>query len=90
MIRKTLKDWTLSDGTHIPTDNIIAIASGPMHKDEVGVLYIHAVKHTIMIELSRRYSLMPTLSKHSDGQKCATQKCVTETESWIASTNWFL
>jgi len=86
MTRKTLKDWTLSDGTHIPADNIIAIASGPMHKDEVGVLYIHAVKHAIMNGLFRRYSQTLTLSKHSD-----SQKCVTETESWIASsTNWFL
>jgi len=79
MSRKTLKDWTLSDGTHIPADNMIAVATGAMHKDEVGISYIHAVKHAIMNELSRRYSLMPTLSKHSD-----SQKCVTEMESWIA------
>ena len=86
MSRKTLKDWTLSDGTRIPADNIIAIATGAMHKDEVRVSYIHRVKHAILNQLFRRYSLMPTLSKHSD-----SQRCVMETESWIASsTNWFL
>jgi len=35
LIRKTLKDWTLSDGTHIPADSFIAIASDAMNKDEV-------------------------------------------------------
>jgi len=39
LIRKTLKDWTLSDGTHIPADNFIAIASDAMNKDEVRFLY---------------------------------------------------
>ncbi|KAJ3557279.1 hypothetical protein NP233_g11785 [Leucocoprinus birnbaumii] len=34
MTRKTLKDWTLSDGTHLPADSFIAIASDAMHKDE--------------------------------------------------------
>lgn len=35
MTRKTLKDWTLSDGTLLPADSYVAIASDSMHKDEV-------------------------------------------------------
>lgn len=79
MIRKTLKDWKLSDGTHIPVDSFIAIANHAMHKDEVRILYIHVVKHGMTNELIRRNSPTPTHLKHSD-----SQRCVTETESWIA------
>jgi hypothetical protein len=35
MFRKTLKDWTLSDGTCLPVDSFVAVATDAMHKDEV-------------------------------------------------------
>lgn len=44
MIRKTLKDWTLSDGTHIPVDSFIAIANHAMHKDEAQFPDAHTFK----------------------------------------------
>ncbi|KAF9453730.1 cytochrome P450 [Macrolepiota fuliginosa MF-IS2] len=34
MVRKTLKNWTLSDGTLIPTGVLIGVASDAMNKDE--------------------------------------------------------
>lgn len=35
--RKTLKDWTLSDGTLIPAGTPVSIASDAMNKEEVGI-----------------------------------------------------
>ncbi|KAF5349477.1 hypothetical protein D9756_008934 [Leucocoprinus leucothites] len=34
MHRKAKKDWTLSDGTDIPADAFVGIASHPMHREE--------------------------------------------------------
>lgn len=39
MFRKALQDWTLSDGTFIPAGTFFGIASGPMNRDEVRVLF---------------------------------------------------
>lgn len=34
MLRKTLKDWTLSDGTVIPTGSFVGVASDPMNREK--------------------------------------------------------
>lgn len=35
MLRKTLKDWTLSDGTVLPAGTYVGVASDPTNRDEV-------------------------------------------------------
>ncbi len=37
MLRKVLKDWTLSDGTVIPAGQYVGVPSGPMNKEEVPI-----------------------------------------------------
>jgi hypothetical protein len=38
MSRKTMKDFTFSDGTTIPAGNVISIAASCMHTDPVKIL----------------------------------------------------
>jgi len=35
MFRKTMKDWSLSDGSVIPAGTVVGVASAPMNRDEV-------------------------------------------------------
>jgi hypothetical protein len=37
MNRKTVKDWTLSDGTLIPAGTFLGVASAAMNKEEVAI-----------------------------------------------------
>jgi hypothetical protein len=45
MRRKTLKDWTLSDGTLIPAGTFVGVASDAMNKEEVAILPSSSVKY---------------------------------------------
>ena len=39
MLRRTMKDFTFSDGTTIPAGNIIAVPTSCIHADPVEILY---------------------------------------------------
>ncbi len=38
MTRKTLKDWTLSDGTLLPAGTFLGVAGDAMNKEEVAIV----------------------------------------------------
>jgi cytochrome P450 len=40
LMRKTLKDWTTSDGTLIPAGNFIAVASSAVAQSKVCILFV--------------------------------------------------
>lgn len=75
MTRKTLKDWTLSDGTTLPAGTYIGIAADAMSKSEVRftAILLEAKRSLCLTPLYRLYSKMQKHSKVLGSRKCVTE-----------------
>jgi hypothetical protein len=70
MLRKTLKDFTFSDGTTIPAGNLVSIPLISLHRDEVRDSH-RQLRFTS--RLDRNITLIPAHLMVSASKECATR-----------------
>jgi hypothetical protein len=73
MSRKTLKDWTLSDGTLLPAGTLIGIAADAMSTSEVCFMHYVLLDLIPCPELLSFYLRMPKPSNLSGSRRCVME-----------------